>query len=176
MAANLFRILGRKTETSDLSLTKKDNLFSDKSNANKDVLLAAKQELTRLDNNFNIDNFLEGAKKAFKMIVSSYKAGNIELIKDLVSTNVYDAFSNSLTKDEDFNTQKYEIIVKKADIVDIQIVQKLAKIKVKFLSLQRKEAKIKKDNTSDVKDVWTFEKHLDNTNPIWILNEVNADE
>ena len=157
-------------------MTKKDNLFSDKSNANKDVLLAAKQELSRLDNNFSIDNFLEGARKAFKMIVSSYKAGNIDRIKDLVSTNVYDAFSTSLSKNEGLDAQKYEVIVKKADIVDIQIVQKLAKIKVKFLSFQKKEAKAKNDNTSDVKDVWTFEKHLDNTNPIWILNEVNADE
>ena len=54
------------------------------------------------------------------------------------------------------------------------MIKKLAKIKVMFLSTQ-KNIQEKKEETIDVKDVWTFEKIIGSNDPTWILSEVTSE-
>ena len=167
MGANLYRLLGKKP-----SLDKnKENLNRPVSLSSEDKYLEA--ELLKEDSSFSIDGFLEGAKRAFKIIVASYKERNIESAENLLSPKVLKAFQEQINT-QDKKIKSFQITDLKASIIDIEVVKKLAKIKVSFMSKQKNTFE-KKSETYDVKDIWTFEKILGNNNPIWVLAEVSSE-
>ena len=47
-------------------------------------------------NNFNHREFLDGAKKAFEIIISSFNNGDKKTLKNLVSKDVYSAFEKAI--------------------------------------------------------------------------------
>ena len=49
-------------------------------------------------NNFNHREFLDGAKKAFEIIISSFNNGDKKTLKNLVSKDVYSALKKRLMK------------------------------------------------------------------------------
>ena len=72
------------------------------------------------------------------------------------------------------NIYNFKIIDIKASVVNIDLVKKLAKIKVRFLSTQKNILE-KKEEIIDVVDIWTFEKIIGSKDPTWILAEVNSE-
>ena len=150
--------------------------FSEESLSLDPVLDASEMKLQKLDKNFNPSKFLEGAKSAFNLIVSSYKQNKLEGVKGYLSKNVYSIFENAINNSEqdEHEESTFEIIKLNASILNIDIVKKLARIKVEFLSLQKTK---KNDNheEQEIKDVWTFEKEISNPDPNWLLIEVSAD-
>ena len=116
--------------------------------------------------NFDHKQFLEGAKKAFELIITSYNEGNKKILKELVSKEVFYAFEKSIDeKTNDPNSQFYSLVV---DGVENAIVENnTMKITLKFTSEQFKD----NDEGSITKkqDTWTFEKKIDSKNPAWIL-------
>lgn len=68
----------------------------------------------------------------------------------------------------------FEIASLKATIIKIEVIKKIAKIKVEFLSKQVK-AQGNETSPNEIKDIWTFEKEIKNKNPIWILTEVHLE-
>ena len=135
---------------------------------------ASKDELIKLDKNFSYEIFLDGAKEAFKLIVSSYKLNALEQSKDLISTNVYKTFKKSMeeNKDKKLNENNFKIAKLDASILKVEVMKKIAKIKVQFLSIQKTDYK---ESSTEVKDVWTFEKEINAQNPNWLLTEVNVE-
>tara|TARA_Y100000591_G_C21775913_1_gene668286 strand:- start:173 stop:709 length:537 start_codon:yes stop_codon:yes gene_type:complete len=177
LAANLYRILGKKTDSSDL-MTKDENarFFNDEESIKPEITSDSSQErLLKLDKNFNYEVFLEGAKKAFNLIVASYKQNSLEKAKDLISTNVYKAFKKSMEENKDSNSKKSNIKITSLDasILKVEVVKKLARIKVQFLSTQ--DIENSKESSTKIKDVWTFEKEINNQNPNWLLTEVSVE-
>lgn len=177
LAANLYRILGKKTDTPDLLAKKGQTEFFSEESLSLDPLLDASElKLQKLDKNFNTSNFLEGAKSAFNLIVSSYKQNKLEGVKGYLSKNVYSIFEKAIssTEQEEHEESTFEIIKLNASIIKIDIVKKLARIKVEFLSLQKTK---KNDNheEQEIKDVWTFEKEVSNPDPNWLLIEVSSE-
>ena len=119
-----------------------------------------------------IESFLIGAEKAFRIIVSSYKENNIESAEGLLSPKVLKAFQEQSNSKN--NTKQYQVTNIKSSIVNIEMVKKLARIKVKFLSTQ--ENKLDKiEQLINVKDIWTFEKIIGSKDPTWILTEVTSE-
>ncbi len=177
LAANLYRILGKKTDTPDLLAKKGQTEFFSEESLSLDPLLDASElKLQKLDKNFNTSNFLEGAKSAFNLIVSSYKQNKLEGVKGYLSKNVYSIFEKAISSNEqeEHEESTFEIIKLNASIIKIDIVKKLARIKVEFLSLQKTK---KNDNheEQEIKDVWTFEKEVSNPDPNWLLIEVSSE-
>ncbi len=124
------------------------------------------------DKSFTIEAFLSGAEKAFKIIVSSYKEKNIESAERLLSPKVLKAFQEQ--SEIQNNLQSFKITNVKSSIINIEMVKKLAKVKVKFLSTQKNIFE-NKDETINVKDIWTFEKIIGSKDPTWILSEVTSE-
>jgi len=115
---------------------------------------------------FNHRLFLEGAKKAFEIIITAFNNGDKKALKNLVSKDVFNAFSKAI--DDGSNNTKsqfYSLIVdsvEEAKIVDGKIL-----ISINFISEQiitDKEEVIIKN-----KDTWTFEKPIKSNNPAWLL-------
>ena len=56
--------------------------------------------------------FLEGAKKAFEIIITAFNKGDKKTLKSLVSKDVYTAFENAIdSKSNNPNSQFYSLVV-----------------------------------------------------------------
>ena len=77
---------------------------------------------------------MKGAESAFKIIVSAYKQNNIESAQSLLSPKVLKAFQEQTVSQPSIKDFHFTNIT--SSIVNIEVVKKLAKIKVKFSSTQ----------------------------------------
>ena len=175
LATNLYKILGKRT-VSDKKPFKnkaienevKDSIFSEQ------VMKHSQNQVLDLDKNFSFQNFIQGAKEAFKIIVEAFNNKKVEEIKHLVSTEVYDNFKNSIdVKNNDYET--FNISSVKASILNIEVVKNYVSIKVKFLSNQKVTLNKKIKNIENIKDIWTFEKDMKTNSLLWKLVEVGTD-
>ena len=119
-------------------------------------------------NNFNHREFLDGAKKAFEIIISSFNNGDKKTLKNLVSKDVYSAFEKAIDeKTNNPESQFYSLTVE--GIADAKVENDTITISVNFIS----EQMLNNDEGSIVKnkDTWTFEKPVNSSNPIWILTQ-----
>ena len=175
LATNLYRVLGKRT-VSEKELFKnkaieneiKDSIFSDQ------VMEYSQKQVLELDKSFSFDNFIQGAKEAFKLIVEAFNNKKVEDIKHLVSTEVYDNFQKAIDiKNNNYET--FNISSVKASILNIEVVKNYANIKVKFLSSQKVTLNNKIKNLENIKDIWAFEKDMKTNSLIWKLVEVGTD-
>ena len=110
--------------------------------------------------------FLEGAKKAFEIIITAFNKGDKNTLKGLVSKNVFNTFVSAIDSgSNDPNSQFYSLVVD--GISDARVEKGLIIIAVNFISEQ-----IIGDNEENIiknKDTWVFEKSQESNNPAWIL-------
>ncbi len=126
------------------------------------------QEVYKKVANFDHKQFIEGAKKAFEIIITSFNNGDKKNLKNLVSKDVYTAFEKAIDeKQNDPSSQFYSLIVE--SIADAKVDSNTISISINFISEQMlgdDEGKIVKN-----KDTWTFEKPINSSSPIWILTQ-----
>ena len=126
------------------------------------------QEVYKKVADFDHKQFIEGAKKAFEIIITSFNNGDKKNLKNLVSKDVYTAFEKAIDeKQNDPSSQFYSLIVE--SIAEAKVDNNTISISVNFISEQMlgdDEGKIVKN-----KDTWTFEKPINSSSPIWILTE-----
>lgn len=174
MGANLYKLLGKKTriERNDDSDTK-GGIRRNHNKTVKNNIDKSENSITQIEENFSEETFLIGARKAFEIIVSSYKENNIDLAKQLLSSKVLDSFREQI-QTHNINYDSFQITELKASILNIEVAKKIARIKVLFESTQQNLIK-KKSETLNIQDIWTFEKTLGSTNPNWVLAEVTEE-
>lgn len=118
--------------------------------------------------NFDHKQFLDGAKKAFEIIITAFNNGDKKTLKNLVSQDVYNAFEKAI--DENTNNpsaQFYSLIIDSVE--NAKVENNTISISLNFISeqmLNNDEGKIVKN-----KDTWTFEKPANSSSPIWILTQ-----
>tara|TARA_S200000501_G_scaffold307244_1_gene296321 strand:+ start:2310 stop:2891 length:582 start_codon:yes stop_codon:yes gene_type:complete len=126
------------------------------------------QEVYMKVTDFDHKQFIEGAKKAFEIIITSFNNGDKKNLKNLVSKDVYTAFEKAIDeKQNDPSSQFYSLIVE--SIADAKVDSNTISISINFISEQMlgdDEGKIVKN-----KDTWTFEKPINSSSPIWILTQ-----
>ena len=137
------------------------------------------EEIFYFDKNFSPKKFLEGAKIAFRSIIETYAKGEINKIKNLLSSNVFSAFSKEIKSriKKKHSLEHTLISLKSADIEKIHVKSSIADIVVKFVSeqvnlLKNEKGKILSGNDEYIEnhiDYWTFSKDLKSTNPNWKL-------
>ena len=117
-------------------------------------------------NSFDHKIFLEGAKKAFEIIITAFNQGDKNTLRGLVSKDVYNAFENAINNGSNNpNSQFYSLVVDGID--DARVDNGKITIAVNFISEQ-----ILGDNDEDIvknKDTWVFEKPENSSSPAWIL-------
>tara|TARA_Y100001970_G_scaffold244784_1_gene311268 strand:+ start:22948 stop:23529 length:582 start_codon:yes stop_codon:yes gene_type:complete len=115
---------------------------------------------------FNHREFLEGAKKAFEIIITAFNKGDKNTLKNLVSKDVYNAFEGAINSGSNNpNSQFYSLVID--GVEDAKVEAGKIRIAVNFTSEQ-----ILSDNEDSVvknKDTWVFEKPESSTGPAWLL-------
>ena len=119
-------------------------------------------------NDFDHKQFLDGAKKAFEIIITAFNNGDKKTLNNLVSKDVYLAFEKAIDeKNNNPSAQFYSLLIDK--IEDAKVENNTISISINFVSeqmLNNDEGKIVKN-----KDTWTFEKPINSSSPIWILTQ-----
>ena len=115
---------------------------------------------------FDHKSFLEGAKKAFEIIITAFNKGDKDTLKNLVSKDVYKAFESAINDGSNNpNSQFYSLVID--GINDAKVENGKIIIGVNFISEQ-----ILSDNEEDIvknKDTWVFEKPENSNGPAWTL-------
>ncbi len=129
---------------------------------------------------FNRDKFLNSAKKAFEIIITSFAKGDVNALEGLVSKNLLKKFKEIIDQRQadGISAETDFIGFNEAIITDAKITKNdLAKISVKFVSEQVNILRDKKGDVLEgdenfiqsITDVWTFERSLNATTPNWLL-------
>jgi predicted lipid-binding transport protein (Tim44 family) len=142
-----------------------------------DELDAQAAALREEDPQFRMDQFIDGAKGAFEMVLDSYSKDDRETLRFLLSKSLYDEFAGELKqrKEQEQYTDTTLVSILEVEPVTIELDGKKATITVRFLSEQ-----ISVDRTSEgetvegsaspieqVEDTWSFTRDLRSSNPNW---------
>jgi predicted lipid-binding transport protein (Tim44 family) len=131
------------------------------------------------DPDFDIQNFLTGARAAYEMIVTAFAQGDRRSLKNLLSREVYEGFEGAI-KDRESRGEKAEtrfVSIDKADITGAEVKDRTAQITLRFVSqlvsvTHDREGNVIEgapDKVTDVTDVWTFARDLASRDPNWKL-------
>jgi predicted lipid-binding transport protein (Tim44 family) len=139
------------------------------------------QTLARMhatDGSFDPAAFLDGAEKAFRMIVAAFAAGDRTTLRSLLSDDTYRAFEQAITGREAASQTQLSTIhaIHSASIENAELRGSVASITVRFVSDQTSLTKDKDghpvsgtDAVTEITDVWTFERDLATRDPAWRL-------
>ncbi len=135
--------------------------------------------LQAADPSFDPDQFLAGAKHAFKMIVSAFAAGERKPLRSLLSDPVYRSFEASIeARQQERNVMEVrDIRVVHASIEDAYLEGTQAVVRVEFetekIEVIRDSDGVVVDGDPDIparaNDLWTFSREVTSEDPNWIL-------
>ena len=140
--------------------------------------------IINLDNNFSPNEFLDGAKIFFGMVVKSFVDGNLEDIKNYVKSTLIDNFQTAISERlKEKETLIIDIIkIQNTEIKDVSIRDSVINIQVLFESKQIKALKDKNNKVIDgnmkkeilVRDLWKFERDIKSSDKNWTLIETTV--
>lgn len=137
--------------------------------------LARMQEV---DRSFDPAGFLDGAEKAFRLIVGAFASADRATLRNLLADDTYRAFEQAIVTREAAGQQQISEIraVPGASIEAAELNGAVAHITVKFvsdqISLTRDAAGnpvAGTDAVTEITDLWTFERDLSAHDPTWRL-------
>ena len=146
------------------------------------VALSGLAAVKAKDPGFDVSRFLAGSKSAYEMIVKAFAAGDRAQLRSLLAPQVMAGFDTAIAAREAENrTETVEFLhPPRADLDKAEVVgADLARLTVRFLAEFRSRTKgpegegIEDRRTAEL---WTFERHLKNRDPNWMLVHVDAAE
>jgi predicted lipid-binding transport protein (Tim44 family) len=133
--------------------------------------------IAALDPTFQPRTFVAGAKSAYEMVVSAFHKGDRKTLKNLLSRETFDAFSQDISEREAHGetVQSNFVSIDKADIVDAEVKNRIAQVTVRFVSQMITATKDKAgavvdgslDQIATVNDTWTFSRDTATRDPNW---------
>jgi predicted lipid-binding transport protein (Tim44 family) len=131
-----------------------------------------------MDRSFDPARFLDGAEKAFGMIVGAFAAGDRQALRALLSDETYQAFEHAITARESLGqTQVSDIrAIPSVSVEEAELKGSVASVGVRIVSDQVSYTKgsdghpvVGTDAVTEITDVWTFERDLAKSDPTWRL-------
>ncbi len=135
-------------------------------------------QMRAVDAGFDPAAFLDGAEKAFRMIVSAFAAGDRGTLRSLLADDTYRAFEQAIAGREAAGQTQVSTIhsIHSAAIENAELRGTVASITLRFVSDQTSLTQDKDghpvtgtDAVTEITDVWTFERDLSTRDPAWRL-------
>jgi predicted lipid-binding transport protein (Tim44 family) len=140
-------------------------------------------ELQIADRNFNLEQFLAGARIAYEMIVTAFAKGDRRGLKSLLSDEVYRSFDEAITARETRGEtiESHFVGLKSAELADAALKGREAELTLRIVSEMISFTKnadgavIEGDPTTvhEVRDQWTFGRDTRSSDPNWKLIAAN---
>jgi predicted lipid-binding transport protein (Tim44 family) len=134
--------------------------------------------LRAIDPTFDVARFLDGAEKAFRIIVAAFATGDRTALRSLLSDDTYRAFSQAIeSREAAGHVQVSEIRgMETVAIEEAELRGTTAAVTVRFVSDQISLTHDKDghpvagtDAVTEITDLWTFERDLAARDPTWRL-------
>ncbi|WP_341365215.1 Tim44/TimA family putative adaptor protein [Thalassospira sp. SN3W] len=137
------------------------------------------RQIQKADPDFTQQDFLNGARMAFEMIVEYFAKGDKDGLNPLLSAEVYKNFAAAIDARAEKGEREETTLVgiKSATIHDASLEGRTAYITIKFVS---EEVSVILNNEGDVisgdpnqvveaEDLWTFARNIESRDPNWQL-------
>ncbi len=136
------------------------------------------------DSSFDADQFVDGARMAYEMIVTGFADGDKRALKNLLSREVFENFEAVI----DERAERGEKVnasfvgIETAEIAGAELVKDEAQVTIRFVS-QMISATLDKDDeviegdlqeVAEITDVWTFARSVKSRDPNWRLVATDA--
>ena len=136
------------------------------------------------DGGFDPDDFLNGAKMAYEMIVTSYADGDEATLRNLLAPDVFQNFKSAMDerKARGEHIEASFVGMEKAEIFAAAVVGKEVQVSVEFVSQmisatydENKEL-VEGDpqEVAEIRDSWTFARPARSSDPNWTLIATDA--
>jgi predicted lipid-binding transport protein (Tim44 family) len=136
-----------------------------------------------VDPTFSPKTFLEGAKAAYEMIVTSFATGDRKTLKNLLEKDVYDGFERAIA-DREAAGRKVDFTfvgLPKIEISDADYDKREVRVAVKFhaevvQATRERDGTLIEGNADQVQtiaDEWTFARNPKSRDPNWKLVATN---
>jgi|GEM_PF-36415 len=136
------------------------------------------------DPSFDPDQFAQGARQAFEMIVKAYAEGEGKTLKQLLSQDVYENFAAAIRGREKANQRMEDTLygIDSATIVAAGMEGSVARVTIEFVSQQVNvtydaEGRVIEGDPNgiiEVTDIWTFQRDVKSRDPNWELAETSS--
>ena len=135
-------------------------------------------QMRAFDNTFNPAAFLDGAEKAFRIIVAAFASGDRATLRGLLNEETYHAFEQAIAGRETAGQTQVSSIhaIHSMTIEAAELRGTTGVITVRFVSDQTSFTQDKDghpvigtDAVTEITDIWTFERNLSARDPVWRL-------
>ncbi len=137
-------------------------------------------EMKAYERNFSVQEFLDGAGKAYEWILTSFGEGKVDDLKPFLSTEVFNSFKQGVDQRDPDNLVKVQFVrTSGKDIKDVKFEQATGRgeITIEFASelisyVEDPEGNVvegDKSNPVRQNDEWTFSRIMGENDPNWIL-------
>jgi predicted lipid-binding transport protein (Tim44 family) len=153
-------------------------------NGQGDPALAGVAAIRRADPSFDLDQFLQGARAAFAMIVEAYAKGDKATLRPLLADEVFAQFAGAIdARERAGHALSTELVsTSNAELASAGMQGSRARVTVRFTSEQINVTRdaggavVEGDprQIETIIDVWTFERDTRSRDPNWQLVETGA--
>lgn len=143
----------------------------------------ALREIASADSRFNLAQFLDGARGAYRMILEAFWKGDRETLRELCDDDVYDGFTAALdARVAAGETMDNTLIrIEEVRIHSASLDGKTARIALLFVAdiaavTRDKDGTViagSLDDAIESRDVWTFSRNVTARDPNWLLDETD---
>ena len=142
---------------------------------------AVRKKIVKLDESFIPEQFVEGAKGCFSIVIESFAVGDKDKLKELLSPNTYTVFSDAIDAREQEGQRSVEEVVAfiKTKISKATIKGSQLDVSVDFVTDQINvvyddQDRIIQGHPNDIvrlDDTWVFTRDMDSQSANWYLKE-----
>jgi predicted lipid-binding transport protein (Tim44 family) len=148
------------------------------------ALKARFKEMQQIDASFDIEDFKDGAKAAFEMVIEAFNDADKPTLKNLLARDIYNNFDAVLQSRARDATYPHTTLVaiNEATVTDAALDGKTAHIHVTFTSEQIQQIKARDGSDAanadhaasqieTVEDAWVFTRNLASSDPSWAITQ-----
>lgn len=144
---------------------------------------AGMRALIAADRNFDVPQFIDGAKSAYKMVLEAFWRGDREELAWLCDADVLASFEEAIAaREADGHVLDNRVVrIEKAQIVAASVDGRMAEIALRFEAdiaavTRDKDGTVIAGSMTDAvgtNDVWTFSRDIRSADPNWKLSETD---
>lgn len=141
-------------------------------------------KIKKIDESFELGDFIEGSKKAFEYILKAYSSNNLKSLKSLLDEKIFNEYSkyvnDRLKKKEQLKitiigVKEPRILSVKVDKSDSCLIDIRYESEQIHVTTNDKGETIDGDNNQilNIVEKWSFSKKLNSKSPIWTLLKIS---
>lgn len=133
---------------------------------------------------FDREEFMVGARTAFEMIIQAFAEGDRDLLKSLLSEEVYGNFEAAITSRENANEKLENTLIRivSADPLEAYIDGTVSNVTVKMVTEQinvtrNAEGEVvdgDPEHITEITDIWTYSRDTNTSDPNWALTATRS--